>query len=643
MNFRINRTRLITALLALGVLLQSAYLARNAWGDFSRIWRNIGQPGDWRSANFYQGRKFAEYVKFLNETVPETGRVVLPPPGKGPEALYHSPAMQFFLAPRQVINCPDEECMRKLSRENTYILVVGEIPGPAEASQDGSLIMMDDAWGVVVPKGYQPPRHPPTAAFRGWRDFIRLSLWPMLWLAMITASGALLVRCLAPGYGLILRLALGFGLGLSAFSFGVSLLALGGAPVTKGSGVGTALLLLGASLITGWLCRRRPGLAGEAAQNALQGAVKADIWQGLFIVWGVIAAAISVGMGFHTTDEVALWGAKGVGIAASGQLAAVSGWGTQTVAYPLHLPILLAVFQLSFGEALPAAKLVYPAYYLSLMLACYHFLLRMRVLRSTAGLAVLLFAVSPIVFRHAAIAYANLALCYYWVCGVMALAEALDRPGYQPGPGVALLSGVFFASGAWTRPEGLGLAFLTVGLLLIILWLDRRSLPPLKFWAPLLCPLVIYALFWRLLEMSVYRQMASRENLAGEALAEILAGNLHIDEGWYVLRTLFSGSIHFETWGFVGLGAILILVLSLRLKAGSGLVWVIAAGLAYLAAVWGMYYLTSYDRLHDVSWWTHTGLDRMAMPGLILLWLAGVVLFSRGGEKRTPISQGIPD
>jgi hypothetical protein len=56
-----------------------------------------------------------------------------------------------------------------------------------------------------------------------------------------------------------------------------------------------------------------------------------------------------------------------------------------------------------------------------------------------------------------------------------------------------------------------------------------------------------------------------------------------------------------------------------------------------------MYYLTSYDRLHDVSWWTHTGLDRMAMPGLILLWLAGVVLFSRGGEKRTPISQGIPD
>ena len=38
-----------------------------------------------------------------------------------------------------------------------------------------------------------------------------------------------------------------------------------------------------------------------------------------------------------------------------------------------------------------------------------------------------------------------------------------------------------------------------------------------------------------------------------------------------------------------------------------------------------MYYLTSYDNVHDISWWINTGLDRMLMP-CIVLWLAWGVI-----------------
>jgi hypothetical protein len=38
----------------------------------------------------------------------------------------------------------------------------------------------------------------------------------------------------------------------------------------------------------------------------------------------------------------------------------------------------------------------------------------------------------------------------------------------------------------------------------------------------------------------------------------------------------------------------------------------------------GVYYLTSYDTAHDISWWVDTGLDRMMLPGLLLLWIGGI-------------------
>jgi len=53
---------------------------------------------------------------------------------------------------------------------------------------------------------------------------------------------------------------------------------------------------------------------------------------------------------------------------------------------------------------------------------------------------------------------------------------------------------------------------------------------------------------------------------------------------------------------------------------------IVAGGLLVLAT-YAMYYVSSYETVHDTSWWVSTGLDRMLFPGMITLWFAitGVV------------------
>jgi hypothetical protein len=47
----------------------------------------------------------------------------------------------------------------------------------------------------------------------------------------------------------------------------------------------------------------------------------------------------------------------------------------------------------------------------------------------------------------------------------------------------------------------------------------------------------------------------------------------------------------------------------------------IAAGGLLIVMIIGMYFLTSFDPDHDLSWWVTSGLNRMLFPGVIILWL----------------------
>ena len=150
------KTLFLSVFLVAGILFQGWDLLDAAIQDLIQVRNAIGQSGLWRSANFAQGQRFANYIRFLHENIPEDGRVVLPPEGIGPKSISTTPYMQFFLAPRQVINCTEPDCLENLSTENTYILAVRNFPGQALSSTGGEVHMFDDQWGVVLPKDAQP-------------------------------------------------------------------------------------------------------------------------------------------------------------------------------------------------------------------------------------------------------------------------------------------------------------------------------------------------------------------------------------------------------------------------------------------------------------------------------------------------------
>jgi len=119
-----QKYRISLAFLISAVLVQCVLILRQAGPDLLAIRGAMGQHGLWRSGNFFQNQCFADYVNFLNEFIAEDARVVLPPLDSGPRILGVTPYMQFFLAPREVINCPDQECLDKLSEKQMRIIAL---------------------------------------------------------------------------------------------------------------------------------------------------------------------------------------------------------------------------------------------------------------------------------------------------------------------------------------------------------------------------------------------------------------------------------------------------------------------------------------------------------------------------------------
>jgi hypothetical protein len=233
-------------------------------------------------------------------------------------------------------------------------------------------------------------------------------------------------------------------------------------------------------------------------------------------------------------------------------------------------------------------------------------------------------------------------LSFYMFAGVALLSLAATSQAARPKPGAMFLSGVMFAAAAWTRPEGLILSWLLIGVALLAAYFTCRAWTG---WRPLLwliSPLLAYSAFWLWLKSEIYSRPLGRSGLAGAAAGQILSRNLHLPEALYILRALPAGLLEIDSWGWLGMLTLLVLLAMViavglrRLRRTSDqaelarpatipATMVLAlCGVAYILAIAGMYYLASYDTAHDISWWLSTGLERMLLPGLLLAWVGGV-------------------
>jgi hypothetical protein len=144
-------------LLLVATLLQMRLLLTDfVWPRTQRYWGVHSFTAWERSALLSEGQDFLDFVKFLRDTIPDTGKVVLPPSTFVGEAgaFTYVTFMQYFMIPREVLNCtePVDECVLGLDGPNSYLVRIGGFP-PAESAEVHKVYVPFRAdQGVYVPK-----------------------------------------------------------------------------------------------------------------------------------------------------------------------------------------------------------------------------------------------------------------------------------------------------------------------------------------------------------------------------------------------------------------------------------------------------------------------------------------------------------
>ncbi len=612
----------VPLILLFGLVYQSWHLFPQVGEDLVKVRKDIGQSGLWRSANFSQNQRFANYVKFLHENIPQHARVILPSKEEGSRAITTTPFMQFFLAPREILNCiqPLSDCIAEYSSNHTYYLIpdAPSLQNSRASLSPRRLILFDQSWGLLIPQNPTNDLISPLPTFSNLKQILLAALWPGLWLAALVASGFFFIPVVFQTTNFSDRIVFAIGFSLGLLSISLLFLMLAGVHLSPAILLSISIIWLAIAVFF-WHSAAKQRPTNVRIYNLSD--FSTHIWFVLFGILSLLTAILAVGKGYHASDAISLWGAKGYGIASQGLVTGISFWGTSTTRYPLHIPILIASFKVLFSEVLPASKLVFPLYYLGLLGVMYRYL-ETRIPQVIAGIGCLTFATAPILFRHAQLAYANLTFTFYVVSAVLIFLDALDHSNAGIKDKRLFLAGLFFMFSAWTRPEGILLSGLTLMMVII-------SSSPIKNigWKSLVriaTPLTIFAFLWLLLSRYIYITPTRESELFSSALIQFLRGNLHLSEAGFILEYLGSELINPSSWGIIGIGIILFLSVDLLLSRRLFFTPTLLAGFVFIAAISGVYYLTSYDNNHDISWWVSTGMNRMIFPGIALLWIGSV-------------------
>ena len=147
------------ALLLVLIAILVGYQAVVSWTSYilptaSRAWDLRNEPAWARAGVMLVGDRITGHLGFLKQSLPEEARVVLPPHSGG--GVYeHIGFIQYFLIPRDIINCGPNEleaCIRRVGGSSTYILAAGNFPPRSVAEETKRFVEYDGDLGVYVPK-----------------------------------------------------------------------------------------------------------------------------------------------------------------------------------------------------------------------------------------------------------------------------------------------------------------------------------------------------------------------------------------------------------------------------------------------------------------------------------------------------------
>ncbi len=458
-------------------------------------------------------------------------------------------------------------------------------------------------------------------------------------IVLLFILGAQVVQLLRASSSRLEIFYLAFPIGSGIFSWLLFLTSWAGVPLRLVTIIILYLLIMAAILL---LRVRREGSLGLPRAGGIHGFIEHDVWKRPLLVFSVLAMGIvmaslvllAVGRAYSSWDAAGIWGVKGYAIALQESISGGS-WGSHGLSYPLNIPVTISLFRTVDLDVLPGSKIIFPVFYLSLMLGCYEFLSRNGVRLLVASLGTLVLASVPIIFQHATIGYVNLPLTGYLVLGSLMGIQGI----FEDDPGAQTISGVLLGLGAWTRREGVLYALAIILALCAAKLVTRRGkIYPLR-WLP---PVAIISGAW----LAFYISATAGQDTAGASLSataeDILQGDINVQ----TLRTIFGYSrrniIKTDIWGVIFPLSFLVLILNWRQEVFQQYPKTLAVffGLIGITSVTVILYYVGSNEISNLIAWLQQSFDREFFPSAMMLGVLAL-LSTVKIQKRTQVEEGV--
>jgi len=337
------------------------------------------------------------------------------------------------------------------------------------------------------------------------------------------------------------RFGLAYGLGLGTLTFGVFLPSLVGAPFGKY----TLVFALAVWLATIWYVKRKRRDELNLRIHWDRPSLPEITLAGGILLVSLASLFESVVQPIWSLDAVAIWAVKGKAIFSLGTVRVAGDYGYHAF-YPLNIPIAIALFYY-FGE--PFVKSIFPFYFMAILMVFYGSL-RRHGCHNTASAGTLILALTPLVFEHSTIAYADLPMAFYYTSSVIYL-YAFCKENNRA---FLMLSSVLVGMGCWTRPDGPIWLFPNLTVLTICALRRKQWLDPILYAGPILFFFVPWSVFTHYI---IKAGTIFYLDAALKSLKQLLTLNIETAHLWKILchfyrRCVALGSSGLR-WGYVWL------------------------------------------------------------------------------------------
>lgn len=444
-------------------------------------------------------------------------------------------------------------------------------------------------------------------------------------LALLGVLGILLAVAIRPGLKRLWLLPVAYPLGSGIYTWVLFLLSWMDVPINLPA-IALVYVFLVAALLAYLIYTRRwkstcssvsPLALSSTDRIVLGGTIVA-----LLVLWSW-NSWLAVGRSYWAWDSAAIWGAKGYGIALEGTI--FMNWGEHGLSYPLNVPLQIAVFELVGAETLPGGKLLFPAFYVSVLGGILIFWLRNRVKMWLAGLGVLTIGTVPVIFEYGHLGYADLPQATYLILGALFAIESVHRNARS----ASILAGVLLGLAAWTRPEGAlhGIAVLAAFLLASrYSGFDWRRVARMAAWFALIVG--PWAVFQRLYGAEGSTSMMAWQQI----LNDFRSGQVD----WYPIRLMFGffrrQAIDTSVWGLLFYVCLILGVVNWRkllFNAPQPAPILLLVGASMAAVTFMLYFGISFVA-PDFLGWMRASFARAFFPtalsaGIVVVLIAGPI------------------